>query len=358
MVYEMRTAWELYARIISHWWQAERCSSFPAVYRSPTAKEGKRCLIQVGSRVRQRRRVTGAAALTTPANGMGALQDVLMLDYNAMRNCTACPLSETRKKVVVPEGDLSSASVLLVGEGPGEWEDRTGRPFIGKSGKKLDWLLDIAGLERSDIVIANTVLCRPTTPNGKNRKPKAAELKACRPHLDALLAEMEPTAILTLGDTATKAVAKVKAPIKQHHGRRIEGSDPLVIPMYHPAATMYSPGLTPTVIQDWKRLRHEVSRDPTETVAHSVVDIHRAKEILRQAKVFALDFETSWVVDRVGDVTIVGWSFAVPHEDRAFFCWDDIEGIREFLEDPMVSARCATTHNSSGRCSNLRASTS
>src|SRR3990167_8969680 len=164
------------------------------------------------------------------------------MDIVAMRMCEACPLHLTRHQVVCPVGPLD-AKVVLVGEAPGETEDRGGEPFTGKAGKRLDWLLNAAGIKRTDVLITNTVMCRP--PN--NRKPRADEKRACGVWLDAVLREVEPDVVLTLGDVATTALLGKGYPLKSWHGRKVEAR-PTVIPMYHPAATLHNPNLSPVLI--------------------------------------------------------------------------------------------------------------
>src|SRR6202789_4155632 len=114
--------------------------------------------------------------------------------------CTKCPLAGGRTQVVFGVGD-PKASLLFVGEGPGQQEDLAGEPFVGRSGKLLDRLmLEEIGLTRAECYIANVVKCRP--PN--NRDPAPAEIAACRPYLAEQIELIDPRVIVTLGNFATK----------------------------------------------------------------------------------------------------------------------------------------------------------
>ncbi len=124
------------------------------------------------------------------------------LEWGALRtkwqNCDRCPLSCERNKVVIGEGTRAS-DILVVGEAPGEQEDKYGRPFVGPAGVLIRRVCLALGLDmRHDALVTNRVACRP--PN--NRKPHAAELKACLPRLEAMANLLRPRAILLLGATA------------------------------------------------------------------------------------------------------------------------------------------------------------
>ncbi|MDR0508461.1 MAG: uracil-DNA glycosylase [Candidatus Methanoplasma sp.] len=152
-------------------------------------------------------------------------------------NCRLCGLCEGRTKIVMPSGDLRSP-VVFVGEAPGEKEDFSGKPFVGRSGKLLDAIMEEEGIDRSKVMITNTVKCRP--PN--NRDPTKEEMDACRPFLDHELSGRK--VVIGLGKSACRdllgyegkmsEIANTKMSIKVH------GKDVLFIPTYHPAACIYS----------------------------------------------------------------------------------------------------------------------
>src|SRR6266513_5599101 len=108
--------------------------------------------------------------------------------------CTKCDLSKGRTKAVPGEGN-PHARILFIGEGPGQQEDRQGRPFVGPAGQFLDELLASIELRRSDVFITNVVKCRP--PN--NRDPLPEEIAACDNYLDRQIAALNPQVIVTLG---------------------------------------------------------------------------------------------------------------------------------------------------------------
>ena len=116
-----------------------------------------------------------------------------------MRDCKLCRLSQTRTRSVFGEGDVD-ASIFFIGEGPGENEDLTGRPFVGKAGQLLDKMIGAMGLRREQVFIANIVKCRPPG----NRQPAPDEVATCTPYLERQLEIIRPRMIVTLGLPAAK----------------------------------------------------------------------------------------------------------------------------------------------------------
>ena len=108
--------------------------------------------------------------------------------------CTLCTLSEKRSMAVPGEGS-QSATIMFIGEGPGFYEDKNGRPFVGPAGKLLDKLLSSIGLRRDDVYITNMIKCRP--PN--NRDPLSTEIRSCKPYLDKQMSIIQPKVVVTLG---------------------------------------------------------------------------------------------------------------------------------------------------------------
>src|SRR5215475_11027392 len=128
------------------------------------------------------------------------------------KNCRACDLWKNSTQTVFGEGS-SKADIMLIGEQPGDQEDRTGHPFIGPAGRLLDQALADAGIEGSDIYVTNVVKHFSWTPaeRGKRRihkKPRASEIEACRPWLDAELEVIKPRVIICLGATAAQALLR------------------------------------------------------------------------------------------------------------------------------------------------------
>ena len=152
-----------------------------------------------------------------------------------IRACTRCRLHERRTQAVPGEGHPST-EVVFVGEGPGESEDRQGRPFVGRSGEVLEWLLGTVGWTRDEVFITNVVKCRP--PN--NRNPEPDEVAACAPFLRRQLEILDPALVVALGSPALKRFASGVA-ISASHGT-VRPADPAtgardasLVPMFHPA---------------------------------------------------------------------------------------------------------------------------
>ncbi|MCG9895625.1 MAG: uracil-DNA glycosylase [Fimbriimonadaceae bacterium] len=134
--------------------------------------------------------------------------------------CTACRLHERRRSVVFGEGDAKSP-LVLVGEGPGDQEDATGRPFVGRAGRLLDQALIEAGLSREAVYICNTVKCRAADwSSGKpqNRPPAPDETEACRRWLIPQLAAISPQVILCIGAPSAKNLIRPKFAITKERG--------------------------------------------------------------------------------------------------------------------------------------------
>lgn len=156
-----------------------------------------------------------------------------------LANCQQCKLHQGRTKVVFGEGN-PEADIVFVGEGPGENEDKTGRPFVGRAGQLLDKMIQAMGLERKDVYITNVVKCRP--PN--NRVPEPDEVSACSSNMMRELGLIKPKVIIPLGMSAAKAILELdkKATMGNIHGKEFFIShyktDLRVIPTYHPAAML------------------------------------------------------------------------------------------------------------------------
>jgi DNA polymerase len=186
-------------------------------------------------------------AVTTRARESSALR-VLMDTAHA---CTRCRLHEERTNVVFGEGN-PAADVVVVGEAPGQEEDRTGRPFVGRAGKLLDLLLLTAGFPREDVYICNVLKCRP--PN--NRNPLPDEVEACtKDFLHGQLEAIAPRVLLAVGKFAAQALLQTEAPIGRLRGtvHTYQGT-PLVV-TYHPAYLLRSPNMTRVAWQDFQLLR-------------------------------------------------------------------------------------------------------
>jgi DNA polymerase len=178
------------------------------------------------------------------ASGAEALipgQPTLKSLREAAAGCTACPLHETGTQTVFGEG-LKRARLMLIGEQPGDREDIEGHPFVGPAGKVLDQALEQAGIERTDAYVTNVVKHFKWTPKGKRRihqAPKAEEIKACAPWLEAELEVVDPELMVCLGATAVRAVIGTKARVMKDHGELLESKlGRTAMPTLHPSAIL------------------------------------------------------------------------------------------------------------------------
>jgi DNA polymerase len=164
-------------------------------------------------------------------------------------DCTRCKLHKGRHNIVFGVGN-PRARLMFVGEAPGEDEDLQGFPFVGKAGQLLTKMIEAMGLERGDVYIANTVKCRP--PN--NRNPEPDELESCEPFLKGQLAAVRPEVIVTLGKFAAQSLLRDATPITRLRGqwRQYEGIP--VMPTFHPAYLLRSPGEKGKVWEDLKQV--------------------------------------------------------------------------------------------------------
>ncbi len=147
-------------------------------------------------------------------------------------NCTRCNLCNSRKNVAFSRGN-PEAHLMLIGEGPGQFEDETGLPFVGKAGQLLDKILEAANLNKEkDVYICNVVKCRPPG----NRVPEPIEVESCRPFLQAQIELIKPKLIMLAGSTAVQNVLKTKEAISRLRGKWFDHeSGARVMPVFHPS---------------------------------------------------------------------------------------------------------------------------
>jgi uracil-DNA glycosylase family protein len=159
----------------------------------------------------------------------------------AAAGCTACPLYKTGTQTVFGEG-LKRARLMLIGEQPGDREDIEGHPFVGPAGRVLDEALEQAKIERADAYVTNVVKHFKWTPKGKRRihqAPKAEEIRACAPWLEAELDVVNPEVMVCLGATAVRAVIGSKAKVMKDHGAFLESKlGRTAMPTLHPSAIL------------------------------------------------------------------------------------------------------------------------
>ena len=175
--------------------------------------------------------------------------------YEEIKDCQLCDLSKTRTNLVFGEGN-PKASIVFIGEAPGNHEDLQGKPFVGAAGKILTQLLESVGLRRDDIFIANILKCRPP----ENRNPKPEEIETCIPHLWKQLDLIQPKVVCTLGNFATQTLLGKKVAISKVRGQYFQVRNSFVFPMYHPAATLHQGGLREVLKEDFRNLKDFLSK--------------------------------------------------------------------------------------------------
>src|SRR3954464_1798885 len=174
--------------------------------------------------------------------------------YRELHRNLGCPLAASRTNLVFGMGN-ADAELMLVGEAPGKNEDLQGKPFVGQAGQLLDTLLGEIGLDRSQVFIANVLMCRPPG----NRDPLPEEIEECKPYLMRKIQLIEPKMICTLGNFATKTITGSPMGITRVCGRpqkrELGGLDVTVYPLFHPAAALRSTSCL-------ENLREHISRIP------------------------------------------------------------------------------------------------
>ena len=173
--------------------------------------------------------------------------------YEECIHCQKCGLAETRTNVVFGEG-ARDAEVMFIGEGPGEQEDRTGRPFVGRAGQLLDDMLAMIDLKREKVFIGNMVKCRPP----QNRDPLNIEQDACIGYLRNQVALLKPKIIVCLGRIAAMKLIKEDFKITREHGQWTEKAGVWMMAMYHPSALLRDPRKRPESFEDLKSLQAKI----------------------------------------------------------------------------------------------------
>ena len=180
--------------------------------------------------------------------------------YEECIHCQKCGLAETRTNVVFGEG-ARDAEVMFIGEGPGEQEDRTGRPFVGRAGQLLDDMLAMIDLKREKVFIGNMVKCRPP----QNRDPLNIEQEACIGYLRNQVALLKPKIIVCLGRIAAMKLIREDFKITRDHGTWEQKGGIWFTAMYHPSALLRDVSKRPDTFRDLKRLQAKAAEICTHT---------------------------------------------------------------------------------------------
>lgn len=180
--------------------------------------------------------------------------------HNGTRRCRKCPLHRSRKRAVPGEG-LPSATAMFIGEAPGKEEDEQGRPFVGRSGRFLDNLLESIGISRHQIYITSAVKCRPP----ENRTPHVDELRICKVNwLDRQISLVDPKVVVLMGNTALKQMAQAiprrilgqESNISRLHRQLFEHNGRSYFVTFHPAAAMRFPQIKRKMKSDFRILKN------------------------------------------------------------------------------------------------------
>ena len=168
-------------------------------------------------------------------------------------SCEACPLCQTRTNCVFGTGNIH-ADLLFVGEAPGEQEDKTGTPFVGRAGQLLDKYLYAVDIPRENVYIANILKCRPP----KNRDPLPAEEDACMEFLRRQVRLIQPKVIVCLGRISAMRLIKPDFKITKEHGQWFEKGNFLITAVYHPALLLRDPRKKEEMLVDMKKIREKL----------------------------------------------------------------------------------------------------
>jgi DNA polymerase len=174
--------------------------------------------------------------------------------YEQIGDCRKCRLCETRNNVVPGEGN-PHAKLMFIGEGPGQDEDRQGRPFVGRSGELLTRMIHAIGLERSEVYICNIVKCRPP----QNRNPEPDEAAACLDYLRAQVALVRPRVVVLLGKVACQYTIRDQVFITRDHGRWYEQKGVWFMPTYHPSYLLRDPAKKREAWEDFQKVRAKLN---------------------------------------------------------------------------------------------------
>lgn len=173
--------------------------------------------------------------------------------YHTCCSCRGCELAKTRTNCVFGTGN-KEADILFVGEAPGEQEDLSGTPFVGRAGQLLDKYLYAVDIAREDVYIANILKCRPP----KNRDPLPAEEDACIDYLREQVRLIKPKIIVCLGRIAAMRLIKPDFKISKEHGLWFEKGNFVMTAVYHPAALLRDPRRKEEMLSDMQEIKKKL----------------------------------------------------------------------------------------------------
>jgi uracil-DNA glycosylase len=188
---------------------------------------------------------------------------------DAAQSCTACPLYANATQAVFGEG-AARASIVMIGEQPGDAEDKAGHPFVGPAGGVLDKALAEARINRQEVYLTNAVKHFKWEPRGRwriHKKPRVSEIKACKPWLEAELTRIKPNVIVCLGTTAVQSLLGPKVTIASARHQVLESAFGPVIVTRHPSSV----------------LRMRESHERRAALDELVADLRRARALIAKS---------------------------------------------------------------------------
>lgn len=236
--------------------------------------DGRRAMV-LGDLVEQTRRhilmlkeiglsaISGVSTISLTISLRDWKQQQLGAAAERCQNCTRCKLAENRRNVVFGEGN-PDADLMFIGEGPGEQEDLSGRPFVGRAGQLLDNIIQAMNFHREDVYIANIVKCRPPG----NRDPERDEIDSCFPYLEQQIMVIKPKIIVTLGAPATKTLLNTTQSIGKLRGNFYDFRDIPVVPTFHPSYLLRPPDEKSKKKQTWLDMQKVMSFLRMHTKTH------------------------------------------------------------------------------------------
>ena len=178
---------------------------------------------------------------------------------DVLGNCERCELAGGRNNIVFGSGN-PNARVVIIGEAPVKNEDMTGDVFVGSAGKKLDSLLEIAGLSRDDVYICNVLKCRPPS----NRNPHVSEVDTCAPYLREQIRSVWPDVIVCLGNFASRFILNTEAGVTTLRGQFYKTGHFDVLVTFHPAAAIYRKAWQEYLEDDFALLGQYLKDNPSK----------------------------------------------------------------------------------------------
>jgi DNA polymerase len=173
-------------------------------------------------------------------------------------DCSRCKLHQLGRTQVVFGVGNPNATLMFVGEAPGQDEDLQGIPFVGRAGQLLTKIIEAIQLTRDDVYIANVIKCRPPG----NRNPEPDEVDTCEPFLFRQVRTIRPRVIVALGTFAARTLLRTNDPISRLRGRTFKYGDAILIPTFHPAYLLRNPSSKREVWDDMKKVRDLLSAPP------------------------------------------------------------------------------------------------